>query len=84
MPTVELCKSCKNKISVLYGFCNFCFDEKAQKTLENLRKKPEFDLYQELGEMLLRNVDDFSKEERSRYDELKSILGIGQDKIKIK
>ena len=75
MPEIEICKSCKNKLAVINDLCQFCFDREANKLIEKLKgKEPNWDLYQELGKMLIRNIKDLTPEELERYEELKSIL----------
>ncbi len=46
----------------------------AEKLLKHLREQPLAKEREELGRMLFRHIDSFSKEERERYEELKRIL----------
>ena len=46
------------------------------KLISRLKKDPQWELHQELGQMLLRHIDDLTPQERKRYDELKELLSI--------
>lgn len=50
-------------------------EEKAQNWLKKQElKDPLFKERQEFGKMLFRHIDDFTPEERERYDDLRAIL----------
>ena len=45
-----------------------------QKLKLELEQDPRWKLQQELGEMLMKRIEDFTDEERRRYDELTELL----------
>ena len=52
-------------------------EESAKKLLAKLRAKPLAKEREELGKMLFRHINSYTKEERARYDELLEILKEG-------
>jgi len=42
--------------------------------LNKFKEDPQFELKQEFGKMLMRNINTFSLQELARYNELKTIL----------
>lgn len=44
------------------------------KLLAIFKKDPKFELKQEFGQLLMIHIDDFTAEQRIRYDELKELL----------
>lgn len=49
-------------------------DSYYNKLLSKLKKDPQFELRQELGNMLMRHISTFSDKELDRYNELIKIL----------
>ena len=47
-----------------------------EKLLDKFKQDPQFELQQEFGRLLMIHIDDFTPEQRKRYDELKEILNI--------
>jgi len=45
-----------------------------QKLIEKFKQDPKWELQQEFGRMLMRNIDSFTNEERFRYEQLKELL----------
>ncbi len=45
-----------------------------QKLIAKFKHDPDYELRIELGKMLVRHIDSFTKEERDRYDELLRLL----------
>jgi muramoyltetrapeptide carboxypeptidase LdcA involved in peptidoglycan recycling len=50
-------------------------EKELKAVVERLKaKNPDWDLHVEFGKLLMKHIDDFTDEERKRYDELKEIL----------
>jgi hypothetical protein len=45
-----------------------------EKLLNKFKQRPNFELECEFGRLLMIHIDDFTPEQRKRYDELKEIL----------
>lgn len=45
-----------------------------EKLISKFKQDPKWELKQEFGKMLMRNVNDFTIDERNRYKELKKLL----------
>ena len=49
-------------------------EDYCQKLIEKFKQDPKYELRQELGKMLQRNIDSFTNEEMNRYNELILLL----------
>ncbi len=49
-------------------------DEYLEKTLNKLKTDPQYDLFQEFGKLLMKNVLDLTPAELTRYKELEILL----------
>jgi hypothetical protein len=47
-----------------------------EKLLNKFKQDPQYELKQELGQLLMIHIDSLTPEERKRYDELLKILSI--------
>jgi hypothetical protein len=51
------------------------FEERCNSLLSKMKAKdPQFELKAELGKLLMKHINDFTTEEKKRYDELLKIL----------
>jgi hypothetical protein len=53
------------------------YETAAEKLLEKFKKDPQYELNLEFGKLLMKHINDFTPEERARYEELKIILHNG-------
>ena len=67
-------ENCTNAPDGMNGYCDGCTRTGLDGLLGRLRAEPMAKEREEFGKLLMIHIDDFTPEQRTRYDELKKLL----------